>query len=111
MLEEKSDITESDRKIIGTANEITLGEGVEILITSTVTAGHRLGICSWVKTFCLIFEDVILIFADSQQSHGQLSRIVWEKQSRMQLLPCFSCLPNSLTYQNRQNNEAKTVHF
>ena len=72
------------------ANKITLGEEAEILITSTVTAGHRLRrLFTGENILSNIWGCHSRFFADSQQSHGQLSRIVWEKQSRMQLLPCF----------------------
>lgn len=63
----------------------------------------------------LVFEEVIVIFTDSQWSHGQLSCIEWERIWQMLLLLLLLLLlvsvqvflPNSLTYQNKQHNEAK----
>lgn len=33
----------------------------------------------WVRTFCLPYEDVILVSTDSQ-CHGQLAPMVWERR-------------------------------
>lgn len=36
--------------------------------------------------FYLIFEELILLFTDSQRYHGQLSRILQERKAQKQLI-------------------------
>lgn len=60
--------------MIGGANVITLEEEVESLISSIASSEHRLSFCIarivGDSKICLVFEDVILIFTESQWSHG-----------------------------------------